>query len=126
MKCELTRIDGWSVIKIVFIVFFLIGALSGAFSALVFVLFNSVLQNAMYDGDAMQITPSSSSATFFFILGISLSTAFAAAFISLIFVTIYNFLARWLGGLRVEFSDIDDKEITQFPSVIDITLPEEV
>ncbi len=104
MIYEIKRVNIWSVVKIVFIVTFIAGAMAGTFYALLVSLFNNIIQdfsNGEFDYGYRVfnvMTP------FFTILFFAIFSSIANCLISVIAVLVYNVLAQIIGGIKIELN----------------------
>ena len=111
MEYEIRRINTWSVIKIVFLVSFFIGALIGIFYALILSFINNLIQQFAVDEIEQGLRSLNVLTPFFLILFFAIFTSISNSIISAIFIGIYNFMAQWIGGIKIDikpFSDTDN------------------
>ena len=102
MVYELRRINVWSVIKIVFLVSFFLGALIGIFYAFTLAMIDQLFQSFGEDELDLALNFFSGTSLFFLILFFAIFTSVFNSVISAAFVSSYNLLAHWIGGLKFD------------------------
>ena len=107
MEYEIKRINAWSIIKIVFLVSFLLGALIGIFYALILTIFNNLISNIDFGYD---LQPLGVISLFFLIIFFAIFISITNSIISVIFVGSYNFLASCIGGIKLDVKLHNDVE----------------
>ncbi len=92
MRYELRRIEIWPVVKIVFILSLFLGF--------------SLSEEALYGGRQY----SGAVVAVVFVVMCTILIPIIYTVFSVIFVALYNLVASWFGGFRVEFQSIDDQD----------------
>jgi len=100
MEYEIKRINSWSIIKIVFIISFLIGLFIGVIYSFTINIIGNILLQLTFD--ELIVEPLSAISIFFLIIIIALFTSILSGSVTFVFVIIYNFTAHWIGGIKVE------------------------
>jgi len=104
MEYEIRRIQVWSVVKIVFIIFFIVGAFVGIFYAMM----TAVVSNLFMEmaGDELEYGQRVAGffSPFFMILFFALFSATVNAVLSAFIVLFYNVFAQLTGGFRVDLN----------------------
>lgn len=115
MKLELKRISLWATIKISFLINLVFGFVVGCFYALLLLMISSMPSAAFRDSEFDQLS------SMFGVLAIFVPffVAFFAAIINTIFafilVVVYNFSARTMGGLELDFASIIESTASLAP-----------
>ena len=106
MRYELRRIEIWPVAKIVFILSLLLGFFIGILYGGLFALISAISPSE----EMMNYGPDMSLGALAVIVILFCSTLIPISYtiFSVIFVALYNLIAAWIGGFRVEFQSIDD------------------
>jgi len=100
MEYEIKRINSWSIIKIVFIISFLIGLFIGVIYSFTINIIGNILLQLTFD--ELIVEPLSAISIFFLIIIIALFTSILSGSVTFVFVIIYNLTAQWIGGIKVE------------------------
>ena len=113
MRYELKRIEIWPVAKIVFILSLLFGFFIGVIYGGVFMLITAVSpsDDMLPSGFDMSL----GGLTIIFILFFSIFIPIFYTLFSVIFIALYNLIAAWLGGFRVEFERINEATNNESP-----------
>lgn len=121
MNYEIKRISVWSVVKIVFVISFCLGAFIGVFYALFLSIVTNIIQNLTTEVIDSGFSSFSGIGIFFLIIVIAFFIAVSNTIFCAFFVSVYNITAQWLGGFKVELTQltVDQKiESLEKPSSI--------
>lgn len=102
MEYELKRINVWPVIKIVFLISFFLGAIIGIFYTLIIAIVGNLIQQLTGEGLDFFFEMPGGITLFFIILFFATFTSLINSILSSIFIGIYNLMAHWIGGFRVD------------------------
>ncbi len=100
MEYEIKRFNIWSVTKIVFIIFLIIGFLLSLFYVVIFSIFQNFLQSfeiGEFEEEAVRLT---GFAGIFLVLFLSFFYATVSTIISIFFTGLYNIIAGVIGGIK--------------------------
>ena len=106
MNYEIKRINVWSVIKIVFLISFCLGALIGVFYALFLSIVTSVIQNLTTEIIDTGFGSFSGIGIFFVIIATAFFIAISNTIFCAFFICVYNITAQWSGGFKVELAPL--------------------
>lgn len=112
MRYELKRIEIWSVIKIIFIVSLFIGFLISVFYAGLFFVM-SALGEALAPSDLSNVLPVSGAVAIGIVVFGTIGLAILYTLMAIIFVGLYNLIARLAGGITVHFESLDKPDVTK-------------
>jgi len=114
MRYELRRIEIWPVAKIVFILSLFLGVFIGILYGGVFALIAAIspTEEFMLEGGAMPL----GGLVIIVIIAFSIFIPILYTVFSVIFVVLYNLIAGWVGGFRVEFKQIRESMDSNFPA----------
>ena len=107
MKYEISKIDILSVVKIIFIVSLFIGAAIGIFQAFILSFFRALIAEIGASDIEIGVQSIGVLKPFFMIISTTLFVAFFNSFIAAVVVLVYNLLAQWLGGIKVDLDSTD-------------------
>lgn len=111
MEYEIKRFNIWSMVKIVFIIFLIIGFLISLFYVVILILIQSFAGSLELGGFENELMAISCVAGIFIVL---FFTIFYAVFVSVFcafFLGLYNIIAGWLGGIKFTM----DRELSETP-----------
>lgn len=118
MKLELKRISLWSTVKMSFVLNLVFGFVVGCFYALLLAAILAIPSSAFREAE----TDSLRNLGGVFLLFLPFFVAFFLAILNTIFafimVVVYNFIGRTMGGLELEFANIDGPVAPPAPSVV--------
>ena len=101
MEYEIKRINAWSVIKFVFLISFFIGTLIGIFYALILSIVCNLIQNITINELGLGVKSLNEISLFFLIIFFAIFISISNSIMSAIFIGTYNFIAQWLGGIKI-------------------------
>ena len=118
MKLELKRISLWSTVKMSFVLNLVFGFIVGCFYSLMLAAILALPTSAFREAEADGLR----SLGGVFLLFLPFLLAFGAAIFNTIFafimVVVYNFMGKTVGGLEMEFANIDEPAPPAAPAVI--------
>lgn len=109
MKLELKRISIWATIKISFVINLVFGFILGCFYALLFAAMSMLPTSAFQNGELDRISGAFGVLALFIPFFVAFTAAILNTILAFILVIVYNFSARLMGGLELEFAKIDDQ-----------------
>jgi len=112
MEYEIKRINFWSVIKFLFVVFFLIGACCGLSYVLILSILNNVLQSLSGEIVASELAYFSGISIFGQVIFFSISISFFGCFLGALFICTYNLLSHLFGGIKIELASMPNNGFT--------------
>ncbi len=113
MRYELRRIELWPVAKIVFILSLPLGFFIGVLYAGLFALISVFSQSEDIVFNEPDI--STGALSVFIVLIFTFLIPVIYTVFSVVFVALYNLIASWSGGFRVEFEDVDGDTEEKLP-----------
>ncbi len=117
MKLELKRISLWTTIKISFVVNLVLGFVLGCFYAFLLVAISSMPSAAFRDSELEQFSGMFGAVALFVPFFFAFMMAIVNTILAFIMVVVYNFSARMMGGLELEFAKVDEPVPTLAPIV---------
>ncbi len=105
MNFELKRVDVWSVVKIVFFLYAVIGVLVGLFYTLIFTLVGGVTGFLGGEETFPMMGLFSGFVGFLMAFVLGIMYAVIGSITTAILVGLYNLLARWIGGLKFSLAE---------------------
>lgn len=115
MKLELKRISLWATIKISFLVNLVFGFILGCFYALLLVMISSMPSAAFRDSEFDQLSGMFGVLAIFVPFFFAFFAAIVNTLFAFILVVVYNFSARTMGGLELDFASIIESTATLAP-----------
>lgn len=115
MKLELKRISLWATIKISFLVNLVLGFVVGCFYALLLVMISSIPSAAFRDSEFDQLSGMFGVLAIFVPFFFAFFAAIFNTIFAFILVVVYNFAARTMGGLELDFNSIIESTATLAP-----------
>jgi hypothetical protein len=109
MRYELQRIEIWSVIKIIFIISLFLGSLISIFYAGLFFIM-SAFGNALAPAEFASFVPMGGAMAIGIIVFGTITIAITYTIAAVVFIGIYNLLARWVGGFKVHFKLVEKEQ----------------
>lgn len=116
MKLELKRISLWATIKISFIINLVLGFIVGCFYALMLVAI-SAMPSAFQNNEFEQFSGVFGAVALLMPFFFAFMMAIVNTILAFIMVVVYNFSARMMGGLELEFAKVDEPGTTLAPIV---------
>ncbi len=105
MIFELKRIDIWSVVKIVFIMFLMIGISFGLFWSMIVMFFTEFFSGFGEEFGLYEFTPPSPIISIMAFSFLGVLQAVVVSLLTTIALSLYNILSRLLGGFKFEFEE---------------------
>jgi hypothetical protein len=109
---ELKNVDVWSVVKITFILSFVIGLIFGVFYFFIMLFVTQFAATIGGSGVESEFFRFGGIIGFFMIFFIAIFTAVFYTIISAIFAALYNLIAGWTGGFRINLAAERVDEVT--------------
>ena len=113
MKYELSRIEIWPVVKIVFFLSLLLGFFIGILYAGMFLMMD-MFSNVALESGFDDYSSFGSGFVVILLIGCTLGFSFLYTLGAMIGVVFYNVLAGSIGGLRFDLQSIDDSKDKKF------------
>ncbi len=117
MKLELKRISLWATIKISFVVNLVLGFVLGCFYAFLLVAISSLPSAAFRSSELEQFSGMFGVVALFVPFFFAFMAAIFNTILAFILVVVYNFSARMMGGLELEFIRIDEPGTQLAPAI---------
>ena len=105
MNFELKRVDVWSLVKIVFFLYAIIGLLVGLFYTLIFTLVGGMAGFIGGENTFPMIGLFSGIAGFFMSFVFAIFYAVFGSIVTAISAGLYNLLAKWIGGVKLSLAE---------------------
>ncbi len=118
MKLELKRISIWPTIKISFVLNLVFGFVVGCFYALFFAAIAMLPSAAFRESEMSQLSGAFGAIALFLPFIFAFFAAIVNTILAFVAVVVYNFAARTMGGMELEFAKIDDPLATRSPNVV--------
>jgi len=102
---ELKRLDVWSLVKIVFFLYAIIGLLVGLFYTLIFTLVGGMAGFLSRENVFPMMGPFSGLVVFFMSFVFAIFYAVFGSIVTAISAGLYNLLAKWMGGVKLSLAE---------------------
>jgi len=116
MRYEIKRIDIWSVVKIVFLLSLIGGFLLGVFYAALIGFITSFSDTMGGDEFTDALGVFGGVALIFIVIACTIFFAGIYTVMAAIGAALYNFFARWAGGIALELNSAEDQIATPTPA----------
>lgn len=109
MRHEIKRIDVWSVVKIVFLLSLIGGFIIGVFYAALIGIISSISASMGGDEFTQALGMFGGIALIFIVIFFTIFVAVTYTLFAAIGAALYNFIARWAGGVTIELNGVEEK-----------------